>query len=126
MRESPGARVTGPERERALRELADQLSAGRLTLTEFEQRTAEAAAAVHTPELAALFADLPAPDPPPPPAETADVTAALRVVAGVAAVGTLLFAVLFGGWLWLLLLVVVLAGAPLIPGVLHRRVIGRS
>ncbi|WP_432278252.1 DUF1707 domain-containing protein, partial [Nocardia carnea] len=38
MSELPGARITVGERERALRELAEHLGAGRLTLDDYEDR----------------------------------------------------------------------------------------
>ncbi|WP_280457888.1 DUF1707 domain-containing protein, partial [Nocardia carnea] len=71
MSEVPGARITVGERERALRELAEHLGAGRLTLTEYEDRAAAAAAATTTPALAVQLTDLTralppaAPGPPP-------------------------------------------------------------
>lgn len=121
MSELPGARITVSERDRALRELAEHLGAGRLTLTEYEHRSAAVAAATTTPELASLFADLPAPPAPAAPPPPSDPTAGFAVLAGIAAVFALCLALVFGGWLWLLLLVIVLVSAPLLPAVLHRR-----
>ncbi|MEU4314116.1 DUF1707 domain-containing protein [Nocardia sp. NPDC024068] len=126
MSELPGARITVTERDRALRELAEHLGAGRLTLTEYERRSAAAAAAVTIPELAALFTDLPAAPAPAAPPQPSDPAAGFAVMAGIAAAFALILAIVFGGWLWLLLLVIVLVSAPLLPTVLHRRrAIGR-
>ncbi|MEU1986287.1 DUF1707 domain-containing protein [Nocardia sp. NPDC019395] len=121
MSELPGARITVGERDRALQELAEHLGAGRLTLTEYEQRTAAAAAVTTTPELAALFTDLPAAAPPPAPSQNADPAVGFAIMGGCAAAFALILALVFGGWLWLLLLVIVLVSAPLLPTALHRR-----
>lgn len=121
MSELPGARITVGERERALRELAEHLGAGRLTLTEYEDRAAAAAAATTTPELAVLFTDLPGAVPPPAPAQPADPTTGFAVMAGCTAAFALVLALVFGGWLWLVLLVVLLVSAPLVPVTLRRR-----
>jgi hypothetical protein len=59
MVEYPDARISAAERDRALLELSEHFSTGRLTVTEFEERTAAAAAATTGDELAALFSDLP-------------------------------------------------------------------
>ncbi|MGI5220902.1 DUF1707 domain-containing protein [Nocardia sp. CA-290969] len=119
MSELPGARITVGERERAMRELAEHLGAGRLTLTDYEERAAAATAAITTPELARLFADLPAA--PAPPAPPPDPAAGFAIMAGCAAAFALILALAFGGWLWLMLLVVVLVSAPLVPTALRRR-----
>ena len=121
MSELPGARITVEQRDRALRELADHLGSGLLTLSEYEERTAAAIAAQSTPELAALFTDLPAPTPPPAPPETTDPAVGFAILSGGSAVFALILALVFGGWLWLLLLVIVLVSAPLIPAVIRRR-----
>lgn len=121
MSELPGARITVQERDRALRELAEHLGSGRLTLPEFEERTAAVAAAETTPELAALFADLPAAAPPPGTHETTDATFGFAMLAGGAAVFALILALVYGGWLWLFLLVILLVSAPLLPAVVRRR-----
>ncbi len=102
-----------------MRELAEHLGAGRLTLADYEERAAAAAAAVTTPELARLFTDLPAA--PAPPAPPADPAAGFAVMAGCAAAFALILALVFGGWLWLMLLVVVLVSAPLVPTAVRRR-----
>ncbi|WP_063129472.1 DUF1707 SHOCT-like domain-containing protein [Nocardia fusca] len=121
MSELPGARITVEQRDRALRELAEHLGSGLLTLTEYEERTAAVTAARTTPELAALFTDLPAPSATPGSNETADPALGFAVLAGGAAVFALVLALVYGGWLWLLLLVIVLVSAPLLPALVRRR-----
>ncbi|MGW0006516.1 DUF1707 SHOCT-like domain-containing protein [Nocardia grenadensis] len=121
MSELPGARITVEQRDRALRELAEHLGSGLLTLTEYEERTAAVTAAHTTPELAALFTDLPAPPATPGSTETTDPAFGFAVLAGGAAVFALVLALVYGGWLWLLLLVIVLVSAPLLPAVVRRR-----
>lgn len=56
-------RVGDAEREDALRALGEHLSAGRLDIDEYGERTAKVAAAKTRGELLTLFADLPAPRP---------------------------------------------------------------
>lgn len=56
-------RIGTSEREDAVRALADHMTAGRLDVTEYDQRCALAAAARTRAELAAIFEDLPAPNP---------------------------------------------------------------
>jgi hypothetical protein len=70
--EPPEIRVGDAEREEALRALGDHMSAGRLDIEEYGDRTARATAAKTRGELIALFADLPEPKPhfgPPAPAQ---------------------------------------------------------
>ncbi len=57
-------RIGTAEREQAVQQLAEHLSAGRLELAEFEERVAGAYAARTVGQLAALFRDLPSPQPP--------------------------------------------------------------
>lgn len=121
MSELPGARITVEQRDRALRELAEHLGTGLLTLTEYEGRTAAVTAARTTPELAALFADLPAPPATPGTTETAEPAIGFAALAGGSAVFALILALVYGGWLWLLLLVIVLVSAPLLLAVVRRR-----
>jgi hypothetical protein len=59
MVEYPDARISAVERDRALLELSEHFSTGRLNATEFEERTAAAVAATTSNQLAALVADLP-------------------------------------------------------------------
>ncbi|MET0238202.1 MAG: DUF1707 domain-containing protein [Kibdelosporangium sp.] len=56
-------RIGTSEREDAVRALADHMTAGRLDVSEYDQRCALAAAARTRAELAAIFDDLPGPDP---------------------------------------------------------------
>lgn len=121
MSELPGARITVGERERALRELADHLGTGRLTLADYEERVAVATAATTTPELAVLFTDLPGPPAPPGSLQHADPTTGFAIMGGCAAAFALVLALVFGGWLWLLLLIVLLVSAPTVPIALRRR-----
>jgi Domain of unknown function (DUF1707) len=56
-------RIGDSERENALTALAEHMSAGRLDIDEYGDRTAKVAAAKTRGELLALFTDLPAPHP---------------------------------------------------------------
>ncbi|MFI1461042.1 DUF1707 domain-containing protein [Nocardia carnea] len=121
MSELPGARISVGERERALRELAEHLGAGRLTLGDYEDRAGAVTAATTTAELARLFTDLPAAPAPSIAPQPTDPAMGFAIMAGCAAAFALILALAFGGWLWLLLLVVVLVSAPLLPAALRRR-----
>jgi hypothetical protein len=59
----PDLRVSDAEREEALSALGEHLSAGRLDINEFDDRSAKVTTARTRNELSALFADLPAPKP---------------------------------------------------------------
>ena len=61
--ERPPLRIGTAERNAALRALDEHLAAGRLQIEEYGERSALAANAVTAADLAALFADLPAPHP---------------------------------------------------------------
>ncbi|ONI85899.1 hypothetical protein ALI144C_12385 [Actinosynnema sp. ALI-1.44] len=64
MAQSDGnVRIGTSEREEAVRALAEHMSEGRLDVQEYDQRCAFAAAAKTRGELAALFEDLPEPNP---------------------------------------------------------------
>ncbi len=56
-------RIGTTERERAIQALAEHLAEGRLDVTEYDQRATLAAAAKTRGELAAIFDDLPEPNP---------------------------------------------------------------
>lgn len=56
-------RIGDPERQDALRLLGEHMSAGRLEIIEYEDRSSQAAAARFRSELDGLFDDLPAPRP---------------------------------------------------------------
>ena len=62
-RSTPSTRIGDAERAEARRALQHHLNAGRLQVAEFVERFAGAADAVTAAEIAALFADLPAPHP---------------------------------------------------------------
>ena len=80
----PEIRVGDAEREEALRALGDHMSAGRLDIDEYGDRTARVAASKTRGDLLELFKDLPAPKPafagppvaPPPPAQPLPAVAA--------------------------------------------------
>ncbi|MBN4926038.1 DUF1707 domain-containing protein [Hoyosella rhizosphaerae] len=59
MGDEPDIRVGHAERQRALHALNEHFTAGRLTLLEFDDRTARATVALTRSELDALFSDLP-------------------------------------------------------------------
>lgn len=59
MAEVPEVRIGTAERERAMKELSDHFSAGRLSIAEFDERSAVVAAATTKGELATVFNDLP-------------------------------------------------------------------
>ncbi|WP_051132922.1 DUF1707 SHOCT-like domain-containing protein [Nocardia paucivorans] len=120
MNETPGARVSVQARERALLELSEHLSAGRLSVTEFDERSAAIAAASSTTELAEVFADLPGITPPSAPPTSTDPALTYGVLGGLAILLALVLALVFGGWLWLVLLIVILACAPLAPAFVRR------
>nr|WP_042195693.1 DUF1707 domain-containing protein [Kibdelosporangium sp. MJ126-NF4]CEL22165.1 protein of unknown function DUF1707 [Kibdelosporangium sp. MJ126-NF4]CTQ92946.1 protein of unknown function DUF1707 [Kibdelosporangium sp. MJ126-NF4] len=64
MAQSDGnVRIGTSEREDAIRALAEHMSEGRLDVQEYDQRCALAAAAKTRAELAAIFEDLPDPNP---------------------------------------------------------------
>jgi hypothetical protein len=56
-------RIGTAERDSAMKALDEHLSAGRIDIDEYGERSARAAAAVTAGDLAALFTDLPAPHP---------------------------------------------------------------
>ena len=66
MGEEPEVRIGTAERERALEDLAEHYSAGRLTLAEFEERTEVVMEARYQRDLDTVFVDLPRPHQPVP------------------------------------------------------------
>ncbi|WP_326568325.1 DUF1707 domain-containing protein [Amycolatopsis rhabdoformis] len=60
---SPQLRISDQERESALNALGEHMSAGRIDIDEYGERSARITAAKTRGELAELFADLPAPHP---------------------------------------------------------------
>lgn len=105
MDEMADARPSVAERERALQELSQQMGAGRLSVNEFDERSALAGRADTKVELAALFTDLPlvTPDPPTAPAPTNPLPS-LTVLTGAITVFAVVSAWASGNWLWLLLI----------------------
>ncbi|HKS47676.1 MAG TPA: DUF1707 domain-containing protein [Amycolatopsis sp.] len=63
MNESPDVRIGDADRERALQALGEHMSAGRLDLNEYGERSAKVTAARTQRELTELFGDLPEPHP---------------------------------------------------------------
>jgi hypothetical protein len=63
MAEPPQMRIGNVERDAAMKALNDHMSAGRLGVEEYADRSAQAANATTAAELRALFTDLPAPHP---------------------------------------------------------------
>ncbi|WP_282781803.1 MULTISPECIES: DUF1707 domain-containing protein [unclassified Nocardia] len=61
MAEPPDIRIGTAEREEAMRRLSDHFAAGRLSVAEFDERSAIVAAAVTRGDLEQVFTDLPAP-----------------------------------------------------------------
>ncbi|MQY23365.1 DUF1707 SHOCT-like domain-containing protein [Nocardia macrotermitis] len=61
MADSPDIRVGTAERETAMRRLSDHFAAGRLSVAEFDERSAVIAAAVTRGDLVQVFTDLPEP-----------------------------------------------------------------
>ena len=113
MAEVPDIRIGTAEREQALTRLTEHFSAGRLSVAEFDERSAAAAAATTQSQLDALFADLPS--------EPAEVVKPERSqprwdwIGAVMAITPIIAVVLFftlGSWLWFLLI-------PAVPAVLE-------
>ncbi|QBS43153.1 DUF1707 domain-containing protein [Nocardia sp. CS682] len=61
MEELPEIRIGTAEREDAMRRLSDHFAAGRLSVAEFDERSAVIAAAVTRGDITPVFADLPDP-----------------------------------------------------------------
>ncbi|WP_330232487.1 DUF1707 domain-containing protein [Nocardia sp. NBC_00508] len=104
MGESAGPPASIADRERALRELTQHLGAGRIGLTEFDELSAVVAAATSKAQLAELFAELPGSTPPAPEVTPTNPLPRLAVLAGAAAVFSVVLAVTTGNWLWLLVI----------------------
>lgn len=106
MAEVPEIRIGTAEREQALEALSRHFSDGRLTVTEFDERSSQVAAATTRGQIDRVFADLPATAGPgsPAPAEPArrfqpDWSGRAMAVIPIAAL--VLFFVT-GSWLWFL------------------------
>lgn len=109
MADSPDIRIGDHERAQALTLLGEHFSLGRLTVAEFDARSAEASAATTRGELEALFADLPAHTAHVPdrvPAESPRSVARERwrdIAMGLTPLVALVLFFTFGTWLWFLL-----------------------
>lgn len=105
MAEVPEIRIGTAEREQALEALSRHFSDGRLTVTEFDERSSQVAVATTRGQLEQVFADLPAVVPgSPAPAETArrfQPDWSGRVMAVIPIAALILFFVT-GSWLWFL------------------------
>lgn len=115
-------RASDSDRDAVVSDLSENFQAGRLTATEFEQRTERALAARTWGELRDLLADLPA-APPAPQAPAAASSSdrplprgrfappVITAVAGIGIAAAVLASVTHGGWgfIWLLLAVLFIA-----------------
>ncbi|MBO0853785.1 MAG: DUF1707 domain-containing protein [Nocardia sp.] len=113
MADSPDVRIGTAEREQALARLSDHFAEGRLSVGEFDERSATIAAAVTRADLAPVFVDLPATVPQQPPPERSEAPAApparrgneiAGVVTGLAVLIALVLFFTTHTWLWLLLI----------------------
>ncbi|MEU8897068.1 DUF1707 domain-containing protein [Nocardia sp. NPDC048505] len=106
MSEVPEVRIGTAEREQALQRLSEHFAAGRLSVAEFDERSAVVANARTRGELEPLFADLPAEQVELTKTPARDKSGFLdewseRVMAAVPIVAVILFFVT-GSWLWFL------------------------
>ncbi|MFC4602554.1 DUF1707 SHOCT-like domain-containing protein [Rhodococcus kronopolitis] len=118
MSEVPEIRIGTVEREQALDALSRHFTDGRLTVTEFDERSGQIAAASTRGQLEQVFSDLPATTGPGSPATVTDDHASGvdwpgRAMAVVPLIALVLFFVT-GSWLWFL--AVPIAGALLYGG----------
>jgi hypothetical protein len=115
MAEFPDVRVGTTEREQASADLARHFSAGRLSVAEFDERSAKVAAATTRGELTAVFADLPplVPEgaPPPHPGGGRSWDWRVAAIAATPIIAVVLFFTLHS-WLFFLLI-------PAVPAVLQ-------
>lgn len=108
MAEPPEIRIGTAEREHALEQLSRHLSEGRLTVTEFDERSGQITTALTRRQLDQVFADLPAPTaqlPVVPSAATPERRFSPDWQGRIMAVIPILALVLFfvtGSWLWFL------------------------
>ncbi|MFF2554677.1 DUF1707 domain-containing protein [Nocardia sp. NPDC058058] len=103
MDESPHARVSDSERERAFQELSRNFTIGRLTAPEFDERSAAVWAADTRRQLAQTFADLPASPAVVPGSEIGPIPQSV-VRVGAIAVFALTFWLVLDNTMWLLAL----------------------
>lgn len=100
---SSDSKASAEDRERALRELAEHFSSGRLDLAEFDERTVAVSAAVTRRQLAEMFVDLPASSPPDPQEEVTNQLIPPMLLAMTLVALAIFLAVATRNWLWLLL-----------------------
>jgi hypothetical protein len=106
---SPEIRIGDTERAEALNQLGEHFSHGRLNLSEFEERSAQATAATTRAELELLFTDLPATTATVPDTVQEKDTASgtlghwREVVMGLTPLLALVLFFAFDTWLWFLL-----------------------
>ncbi|MGW6376765.1 DUF1707 SHOCT-like domain-containing protein [Rhodococcus sp. NPDC055112] len=106
MADLPEIRIGTAEREQALAQLSDHFSDGRLTMTEFDERSAVIAAATTRGQLEQVFADLPST---PVPAATAPAPAERRFqpdwsgrMMAIVPIAALILFFVTDQWLWFL------------------------
>nr|WP_296772479.1 DUF1707 domain-containing protein [Rhodococcus sp. (in: high G+C Gram-positive bacteria)] len=140
MAENPDVRIGTAEREQALSNLSQHLSDGRLTLPEFDERSAVVAGATTRSDLDSVFTDLPTPslaptasrpldisksgDPvatPPHPVEDSGWDWRKAVMGATPIIALILFFVVPVDGSWLFFLLVPLVGALLFGGDRSRR-----
>ncbi|MCM6777795.1 DUF1707 domain-containing protein [Nocardia sp. CDC159] len=106
MPDSPDIRIGDTEREEAMRRLSDHFAAGRLSVAEFDERSAVVAAAVTRGDLAQVFGDLPKPvsEAPVPARKRGDKPDLQGPVMGLVVIGALVLFFTTGTWLWFLMI----------------------
>lgn len=109
MADSPDIRIGTAERETAMRRLSDHFAAGRLSVAEFDERSAVVAAATTRGDLVGVFADLPEPAAQPQqsaqPQQPRRGRAEIRGAAmGLTVIVALVLFFVFHTWLWFLLI----------------------
>ena len=121
MAESPDIRIGTVEREQAMRRLSDHFAAGRLSVAEFDERSAVVAAAVTRGDLTKVFADLPGPVSTAKPARRRDDRDAgwRHRVMPLVVIAAAILALSTGHWLWFL--AIPAAGALLFGSNRRRR-----
>ncbi|GAA5080603.1 DUF1707 SHOCT-like domain-containing protein [Nocardia iowensis] len=118
MEELPEIRIGTAEREEAMRRLSDHFAAGRLSVAEFDERSAVIAAAVTRGDVAKVFTDLPEPLAKAAAAPAKSESGFLsewpeRLMAAIPILAVILFFTT-GSWLWFL--AIPLVGALLFGG----------
>ncbi|MBY8858125.1 DUF1707 domain-containing protein [Nocardia sp. CA2R105] len=110
MADSPDIRIGTAERETAMRRLSDHFAAGRLSVAEFDERSAVVAAATTRGDLVGVFADLPEPaaqpqqSAPPPQQQRRGRTEIRGAAMGLTVIVALVLFFVLHTWLWFLLI----------------------